>query len=99
MGIKIAILLSFLLFSLGVFGLLSRRNMITILLSLELLFVAAGINFVAFSNLHQNLQGQIFTIFLIAVAAGEAAIGIGLLIALYKVKKSANVDEVKSMRG
>jgi NADH-quinone oxidoreductase subunit K len=98
-SVSFAILLGFLLFSLGVFGLLSRRNLIVVLLSLELLFVAAGINFVVFSNLHKNLEGQIFTIFLIAVAAGEAAIGIGLLIALFRVRKSANVDEAKSLRG
>lgn len=99
MSVSFAILLGFLLFSLGVYGLLSRRNLIVVLLSLELLFVAAGINFVVFSNLHKNLEGQIFTIFLIAVAAGEAAIGIGLLIALFRVRKSANVDEAKSLRG
>lgn len=99
MGVSFAVLLGFLLFSLGVYGLLSRRNLIVVLLSLELLFVAAGINFVVFSNLHKNLEGQIFTIFLIAVAAGEAAIGIGLLIALFRVRKSANVDEAKSLRG
>ena len=99
MGVSFAVLLGFLLFSLGVYGLLSRRNLIVVLLSLELLFVAAGINFVVFSNLHKNLEGQIFTIVLIAVAAGEAAIGIGLLIALFRVRKSANVDEAKSLRG
>lgn len=99
MGVSFAVLLGFLLFSLGVYGLLSRRNLIVVLLSLELLFVAAGINFVVFSNLHKNLEGQIFTIFLIAVAAGEAAIGIGLLIALFRVRKSANVDEANSLRG
>ena len=99
MGVSFAVLLGFLLFSLGVYGLLSRRNLIVVLLSLELLFVAAGINFVVFSSLHNNLEGQIFTIFLIAVAAGEAAIGIGLLIALFRVRKSANVDEAKSLRG
>jgi len=98
-SVSFAVLLGFLLFSLGVYGLLSRRNLIVVLLSLELLFVAAGINFVVFSNLHKNLEGQIFTIFLIAVAAGEAAIGIGLLIALFRVRKSANVDEAKSLRG
>jgi len=99
LAVKFAVILSFLLFTLGFFGLLARRNMITILLSLELLFAAAGINFVAFSKLHQNFDGQIFTIFLIVVAAGEAAIGIGLLIALFKVKKTANVDSANSLRG
>jgi len=99
MAVQAAVLLGLLLFSLGVFGLLSRRNLIVVLLSLELLFVAAGINFVVFSNLHKNLEGQIFTIFLIAVAAAEAAIGIGLLIALFRVRKTANVDEAKSLKG
>lgn len=99
MQVQFAVILGFLLFCLGVFGLLSRRNLIVILLSLELLFAAAGINFIVFSNLHKNLEGQVFTIFLIAVAAGEAAIGIGLLIALYKVKKTANVDSANSLRG
>jgi NADH-quinone oxidoreductase subunit K len=98
-GVSAAVLLGFFLFSLGVYGLLSRRNLIVVLLSLELLFAAAGINFVVFSNLHKNLEGQIFTIFLIVVAAGEAAIGIGLLIALFRVKKTVNVDEAKSLRG
>jgi NADH-quinone oxidoreductase subunit K len=99
LAIKFAIILGFLLFCLGFYGLLARRNMITILLSLELLFAAAGINFVAFSKLHNDLQGQVFTIFLIVVAASEAAIGVGLLISLYKVKKSANVDSANSLRG
>lgn len=99
MAINLAVILGLLLFSLGVYGLLARRNLITILLSLELIFAAAGINFIAFSNLHKNFEGQIFTIFLIVVAAGEAAIGIGLLIALFKVKKTANVDSANSMRG
>lgn len=99
MAINLVVILGLLLFSLGVYGLLARRNLITILLSLELIFAAAGINFIAFSNLHKNFEGQIFTIFLIVVAAGEAAIGIGLLIALFKVKKTANVDSANSMRG
>ena len=99
MTVQAAVVFGFVLFCLGVFGLLSRRNMIVILLSLELLFAAAGINFIVFSNLHKNIDGQIFTIFLIAVAAGEAAIGIGLLIALFKVKRTVDVDAADSLRG
>lgn len=93
------VLLGFLLFCLGLFGVLSRRNFIVVLLSAELLFAGAGINFVAFSDLWKNLTGQVFTIFLIAVAAGEAAIGLGLLIALYRVKHSANVDVAQDLKG
>ena len=61
--------------------------------------LAAGINFIAFSGLWHNMTGQVFTVFLIAVAAGEAAIGLGLLIALYRLKHSANVDDAHELRG
>jgi len=93
------VLLGFLLFCLGLFGVLSRRNFIVVLLSAELLFAGAGINFIAFSDLWKNLTGQVFAIFLIAVAAGEAAIGLGLLIALYRIKHSANVDVAQDLKG
>lgn len=93
------VVLGLFLFCLGLFGVLARRNFIVVLLSIELVFAAAGINFVAFSNLWHNLTGQIFTIFLIAVAAGEAAIGLGLLIALIRVKNTANVDEAHELHG
>jgi NADH-quinone oxidoreductase subunit K len=93
------VLTGFLLFCLGIFGVLARRNFIVVLLSIELIFAGAGLNFVAFSNLWQNLTGQVFTIFLIAVAAGEAAVGLGLLIALFRVKHTANVDEARELKG
>ncbi len=93
------VLLGFLLFCLGIFGVLSRRNFIVVLLSAELIFAGAGINFIVFSNLWKNLTGQVFTIFLIAVAAGEAAIGLGLLIALYRVKHTVNVDAARELKG
>lgn len=99
MGTSGFVLLGFLLFCLGVFGVLSRRNFIVVLLSVELMFAGAGINFIAFSSLWKNLTGQVFTIFLIAVAAGEAAIGLGLLVALYRVKHSANVDVARELKG
>ena len=93
------VVLGFFLFCLGLFGVLARRNFIVILLSIELIFAAAGINFIAFSRLWNNLAGQVFTVFLIAVAAGEAAIGLGLLIAMVRTKKTSNIDEVDSLRG
>jgi NADH-quinone oxidoreductase subunit K len=93
------VILGFTLFCLGLFGVLARRNFIVVLLSIELIFAAAGINFIAFSALWHNLTGQVFTVFLIAVAAGEAAIGLGLLIALYRIKHTANVDEAHELKG
>ncbi|MEW5765637.1 MAG: NADH-quinone oxidoreductase subunit NuoK [Acidobacteriota bacterium] len=99
MSIPALVLVGFLLFCLGIFGVLARRNFIVVLLSIELIFAGAGLNFVAFSNLWQNLTGQVFTVFLIAVAAGEAAVGLGLLIALYRVKHTANVDEARELKG
>ncbi len=93
------VILGFLLFCLGLFGVLARRNFIVVLLSIELIFAGAGINFIAFSSLWKNLTGQVFTLFLIGVAAGEAAIGLGLLIALYRLKHTANVDEARELKG
>ncbi len=93
------VLLGFLLFCLGLFGVLARRNFIVILLSIELIFAGAGINFITFSHHWHNLVGQVFTIFLIAVAAGEAAVGLGLLVALYRLKHTVNVDEARELKG
>jgi NADH-quinone oxidoreductase subunit K len=93
------VLVGFMLFCLGLFGVMARRNFIVVLLSIELMFAAAGINFIAFSQLVGNLTGQVFTIFLIAVAAGEAAIGLGLLIAFVRLRHTANVDDAQSLKG
>lgn len=93
------VILGLLLFCLGLFGVMARRNFIVVLLSIELMFAGAGVNFIAFSRLWQNLSGQVFTIFLIAVAAGEAAVGLGLLIALYRVKRTVNVDDARELKG
>lgn len=99
MGTSALVVLGFLFFCLGLFGVLARRNFIVVLLSIELIFAGAGVNFVAFSGLWQNLTGQVFTIFLIAVAAGEAAVGLGLLLALYRLRHTVNVDEARELKG
>jgi len=98
-SMPLLILLGFTLFCLGLFGVMARRNFIVVLLSVELIFAAAGVNFIAFSELTGNLTGQVFTIFLIAVAAGEAAIGLGLLIAMVRLKNTANVDDIRELKG
>lgn len=92
------LILSALLFTIGVTGVLIRRNVIIILMSIELMLNAVNINLVAFSNHLDSMIGQIFPVFTITVAAAEAAIGLAILIALYRNKKTVAVDEIDIMR-
>jgi len=93
-----------LLFIIGVAGVLTRRNIIVIFMSIELILNAANLNFVAFSRYLQDtgsvnaLAGQIFTVFVIVVAAAEAAIGLGIVIALYRNKETIWVDEIDLLK-
>jgi NADH-quinone oxidoreductase subunit K len=91
--------LSFVLFTIGVVGVLVRRNLLTVLMSIELMLNAVNINLVAFSRQLGDLTGQVFTIFVIAVAAGEAAIGLAIIISLYRLKSSVNLDDVAELKG
>ena len=91
--------LSFLLFVLGVVGVLVRRNLLTVLMSIELMLNAVNLNLVAFSRQLGDLGGQIFTVFIIAVAAGEAAIGLAIIISLHRLKGSVNLDDVAELKG
>ena len=93
------LVLSTLLFTIGVIGVLVRRNVIMVLMCLELIFNAANINLVAVSRFRPDLTGQIFSIFSITVAAAEAAIGLGLVIALFRNAKTVNVDEIHLLKG
>jgi NADH-quinone oxidoreductase subunit K len=93
------VVLSLILFSLGVIGVMMRRNFITVLMSLELIFNAVNLNLVAFSFRLGDLSGQILAIFVITVAAAEAAIGLGLIIALVRLKDTVALDEAAEMRG
>jgi NADH-quinone oxidoreductase subunit K len=92
-------LLSMVIFAIGVFGFLSRRNIIIVFMSIELMLNAVNINLIALSHYLQDLRGQILAFFVIAVAAAEAAIGLAIVIALFRNKATAHVDEVKEMRG
>ena len=93
-----------LLFIIGVAGVLTRRNIIVIFMSIELILNAANLNFIAFSRQLQEtgsvnaLAGQIFTVFVIVVAAAEAAIGLGIVIALYRNKETIWVDEIDLLK-
>jgi len=91
--------LSFVLFTIGVVGVLVRRNLLTVLMSIELMLNAVNINLVAFSRQLGDLTGQVFAIFVIAVAAGEAAIGLAIIISLYRLKSSVNLDDVAELKG
>ncbi|HZJ43182.1 MAG TPA: NADH-quinone oxidoreductase subunit NuoK [Pyrinomonadaceae bacterium] len=93
-----------LLFSIGVAGVLTRRNIIVIFMSIELILNAANLNFVAFSRYLQEtgnvnaVAGQIFVVFIIVVAAAEAAIGLGIVIALYRNKETIWIDEIDLLK-
>jgi len=94
-----ALIFSLLLFSIGVLGVLTRRNAIVILMSIELMMNAANINFIAFGLRTHDLVGQVFAVFTIAVAAGEVAVGLAVVLALFRNRDTIFVDEVHIMRG
>jgi len=94
-----ALVFSLLLFSIGVLGVLTRRNAIVILMSIELMMNAANINFIAFGLRTHDLVGQVFAVFTIAVAAGEVAVGLAVVLALFRNRDTIFVDEVHIMKG
>ena len=85
-------------FMIGVIGVMVRRNIIIIFMSIELILNAVNINLVALSSQWQDLSGQVFVVFVIAVAAAEAAVGLGIIIAFYRNKETVNIDEMQLMR-
>ncbi len=91
------VVVGLLLFTTGVIGVLTRRNVIIILMSIELILNAVNLNLVAFSRLY-GLHGQVFSIFVITDAAAEAAVGLGILIAFFRNKETVNVDEVNLLK-
>jgi NADH-quinone oxidoreductase subunit K len=93
------VILSLALFAIGAVGVLVRRNAIVALMSLELMFNAANINLVAFSHQLKDLTGQAFAVFVIAIAAGEAAIGLAILLALFRNKQSIQLDDYSILKG
>ena len=92
------IILSTLLLLIGVFGILVRRNILILLMSLELILNAVNINLVSFSAALQQVQGQVFSVFVITVAAAEATVGLGILIALFRNKHTVHADEIDLLR-
>ncbi|MEE2791331.1 MAG: NADH-quinone oxidoreductase subunit NuoK [Acidobacteriota bacterium] len=91
-------ILSAALFSIGMIGVLVRRNIIIIFMAIELMLNAVNINLVAYSRQLENLVGQVFVVFVIAVAAAEAAVGLGIILAFFRNKETVNIDEMNVMR-
>jgi NADH-quinone oxidoreductase subunit K len=92
------LVLSAALFIVGIIGVLTRRNIIIIFMSIELMLNAVNINLIAFSYQLQNAVGQVFAVFVICVAAAEAAIGLGIILAFYRNKETVNIDDMNLMR-
>ena len=93
------LVLAAILFTIGVTGVLMRRNVIIILLSIELMLTAVNINFSAFSHYMENPVGQVFVFFVMTVAAAEAALGLAIVVALFRNLETVNVDEINQMKG
>jgi len=92
--------LAAIMFSLSVAGIfLNRKNIIIILMSIELMLLSVNINFIAFSHFLGDLSGQVFVFFILTVAAAEAAIGLAILVVLFRNKRTIDVDELDSMKG
>ena len=92
------IILSSILFIMGVLGVLIRRNALVIFMSVELMLNAANLAFVAFARMHQNLNGQLFVFFVMTVAAAEVAVGLALIVAIFKSKHSIDVDQMNNLK-
>ena len=92
------LLLSAVLFALGVAGFLFKRNIITIFMSIELMLNAANLSFVAFSYVLEELSGQVFVFFVMVVAAAEAAVGLAIIITVFRNRDSLNVDDLEMMK-
>jgi len=93
------LLLGAVLFCIGVYGVLVRKNAVLVLMSIELILNSVNLNLIAFSYQHSDLTGQIFAIFTITVAAGEAAVGLGILIAFFRLRETTQLDEATELKG
>ena len=91
--------LSAILFILGAVGVLIRRNLIVIFMSVELMLNAANLAFVAFARYYQSMGGQVFVFFVMAVAAAEVAVGLSLIVAIYRARHTIDVDDLSEMKG
>jgi NADH-quinone oxidoreductase subunit K len=97
--IEYYVALSAILFTLGAVGVLVRRNAIVIFMSIELMLNSANLAFVAFARLYNQLSGQVFVFFVMTVAAAEVAVGLALMVAIFRTKHSIDVDQMSALKG
>ncbi len=93
------LVLAFLLFSIGAFGVLTRRNAVAILMAIELMLNASNIALVTFSRMHGNLGGQLFAFFTITITVAEVAVGLAIVVLIYRLRKTVNADEMDFLKG
>ena len=99
-GLPHYLVLAAALFSLGILGLLTRRNAVNVLMSIELILNAANVNLVAFSRFSTgNMAGQMFAVFVIVIAAAEVAVGLAIVLTLYRLRRTPNLDEADILKG
>ena len=97
-GLEHYLIVSALLFALGMMGVIVRRNLLVIYMSLELMLNAANLALVAFSRFNNDLNGQVFVFFIITVAAAEVSVGLALIVALYRRRQTAHVEDLRTMK-
>jgi NADH-quinone oxidoreductase subunit K len=97
-GLEHYLAISFLLFALGLLGVILRRSLLVMFMSVELMLNAANLALVAFSRFNNRLDGQVLVFFIITVAAAEVAVGLALIVALYRLRQSAHVEDLTSMK-
>ena len=93
------LLLGAILFCIGVYGVIARKNTVLVLMSIELILNAVNINLLAFGAMHGNVAGAVFALFIIAVAAAEVGVGLAMVLIIYRNRSSVDLDDVDSMRG
>jgi NADH:ubiquinone oxidoreductase subunit K len=87
------------LFCIGVYGVLARRNGVLVLMSIELILNSVNVNLIAFGQMHKDISGQVFALFIIAVAAAEVGVGLAIILMLYRNRQSIDIDDVDLMKG
>ncbi|HXH82375.1 MAG TPA: NADH-quinone oxidoreductase subunit NuoK [Candidatus Tectomicrobia bacterium] len=99
MGLQAYLTLAAILFAIGVFGVLTRRNAVGILLGIELMLNAVNINLVAFGRFHGDAAGAVFTLFIIAITVAEVAVGLAIVIVIFRVRRTVEADHLDLLRG
>jgi NADH-quinone oxidoreductase subunit K len=93
------LVVSAIMFTIGAMGVLIRRNALVVFMSIELMLNAGNLAFVAFARMHENLSGQLFVFFVMTVAAAEVAVGLALIVTIFRTKNSINIDQMNSLKG